>query len=120
MVVAEVGRNPVTEVPPGRRGGGSESNDGAGNVRARDEAVWGASEHEVEMLSRRMDTKGDRIPLYAIRPPRYGEVAVLQGYSIDFDEDLPIFDGWDVDLAYGEGVVVSDLCSMGSVRLWNG
>jgi hypothetical protein len=36
---------------------------------------------------------------------------------VDLDEDLSVFEWWDLGLAYGEGTVVTDLCSARCVRM---
>lgn len=49
VVVAEVGCDPVAEVPPERGGGRSKSDDGAGGVGARDETVRGSGGVRTDM-----------------------------------------------------------------------
>ena len=43
----------------------------------------------------------------------------MQRYGVDLDEDLPVFEWRNIGFAYGEGVVVTDLCSVGcEVMKW--
>lgn len=71
VVVAEVGCDPVAEVPSEGGGERSESDDGAGGVRARDETVRGSGGVRTDMSDVMKNGRRRRTVLCRTSPERW-------------------------------------------------